>query len=385
MDNLTHSLVGLVAAKAGLERLSSRATTVCVLAANAPDMDVVSGLFGDRWSVLHYHRGLTHSIAGTFVLALILPLVFYLSDLLLARVRGRPRRVRLRGLVLASLIVSATHPLMDWTNNYGIRPLLPWSGKWFYGDLVFIVDPWLWLVFGAAAFLLTAKSRWQLVFWSSLAAVLTSVVIFVGMIRTALAHPGVIVVIWTTALVALVILYRLRLDQRVGSKVAMAAFALLFAYWGGLAFLHARALNKAGTAMISVASSGEKITRLAVMPTLANPAHWQCVAETDRAVYRFEIFLIFSTDDVANVLRIEKPDPLAARAVTQASRDPHARIFLEFARFPVAHVVGSDCVGQTLVQFADLRYTEPGRTLGSFALEVPVDCPSNAPSTTDGR
>jgi hypothetical protein len=109
------------------------------------------------------------------------------------------------------------------------------------------------------------------------------------------------------------------------------------------------------------------------------------VAETDRAVYRFEVFLIFSGDDVAQVMRIEKPDPLAARAIIQASRDPHARIFLEFARFPVARVVASDCASQTLVQFADLRYTEPGRPRGNFSLEVPVDCPSNAPGTTDGR
>ncbi len=46
-----------------------------------------------------------------------------------------------------------------------------------------------------------------------------------------------------------------------------------------------------------------------------------------------------------------------------------------FARFPVVEVVGEDCVTQTLVQFADLRYTEPGRDRGTFSLEVPVDCP----------
>ena len=50
MDNLTHSLVGLAAAKAGLERLSPGATTLCVLATNAPDADVVVGLFSDRWA-----------------------------------------------------------------------------------------------------------------------------------------------------------------------------------------------------------------------------------------------------------------------------------------------------------------------------------------------
>ena len=40
MDNLTHSLVGLTAAKAGLEKLSPGATLLCLIAANAPDGDI---------------------------------------------------------------------------------------------------------------------------------------------------------------------------------------------------------------------------------------------------------------------------------------------------------------------------------------------------------
>ena len=49
MDNLTHSLVGLTASKAGLESLSPATSVVCILVANAPDVDLVSGIFGDRW------------------------------------------------------------------------------------------------------------------------------------------------------------------------------------------------------------------------------------------------------------------------------------------------------------------------------------------------
>ena len=43
MDGLTHSLVGLTSAKAGLERLSPYTAAACILSANAPDIDVVSG------------------------------------------------------------------------------------------------------------------------------------------------------------------------------------------------------------------------------------------------------------------------------------------------------------------------------------------------------
>src|SRR5829696_3861261 len=159
MDNLTHSLVGLTAAKAGLGKLSPGATALCVLAANSPDADIVVLAFGDRWTFLQHHRGITHAIIGVVALAFILPLLFYLVDWLWSRFRKRQRTVKLKGLMLASFIVSATHPLLDWTNNYGIRFFLPWNQKWSYGDLVFIVDPYLWLILGGAVFLLTAKSR----------------------------------------------------------------------------------------------------------------------------------------------------------------------------------------------------------------------------------
>ena len=66
----------------------------------------------------------------------------------------------------------------------------------------------------------------------------------------------------------------------------------------------------------------------------------------------------------------------SGRVVASASADYRAQIFLGFARFPVARVVGEDCVTQTLVQFADLRYTEPGRGRGTFSLDVPVECPA---------
>src|SRR5215213_5898727 len=98
MDNLTHSLVGLTAAKAGLEKLSPGATALCLLAANAPDADIVVLAFGDRWDFLQYHRGITHAIVGVIALAILLPLIFYSVDRLLARFRNRPPVVKLQGL-----------------------------------------------------------------------------------------------------------------------------------------------------------------------------------------------------------------------------------------------------------------------------------------------
>src|ERR1051325_2436780 len=187
MDNLTHSLVGLPAAKAGLEKLSPGTTALCILAANAPDADIFA-LLGGRWFYLQNHRGITHSILGTIVLAVSLPLIFYFVDLLVSRIRKRPAVIRFRGLLLASLVVTATHPLLDWTNNYGVRFLLPWNARWFYGDLVFIMDPVFWLVLGGACFLVTSKTRRQRLGWIGLALLPTLLVFFGPASRGGLAN-----------------------------------------------------------------------------------------------------------------------------------------------------------------------------------------------------
>src|SRR5437764_7183074 len=177
MDNLTHSLVGLSLSKAGLERVSPYATTVCLLSANAADSDFVAVFFGDRWTLLHHHRGITHSIVGTIAIGLLVPFLVAVIERTIARIRRCAPKIRMRGLMVASLIAAATHPLMDWMNNYGVRPLLPWSGRWFYVDLVYILDPYIWLLLGAAMFLLTSKGRLRIFAWAVLASITTTLTV----------------------------------------------------------------------------------------------------------------------------------------------------------------------------------------------------------------
>jgi len=376
MENLTHSLVGITAAKAGLERLSPGATALCILAANAPDSDIVVLAFGDRWSFLQHHRGITHSIVGVIGLAFILPLIFYAVDWLWSRLRNQTPRVKLKGLLIASFIVSATHPLLDWTNNYGIRFLLPWNPRWFYGDLVFIADPYLWLILGGAAFLLTARTTSGKVIWGLVAAILTFLLIASSR-ANALTNLRFIQFLWVLTLVALIILFLKRARERWGSKIAFVSFALVLLYWGMLAFAHSRAMMQGAARAQRIASkNGETVARLAAMPTLANPLQWDCVFETDRATYRFSIGLAGQAAS-PGVVRYENAPPQLTEAVSQ---ERPARIFLGFARFPVMEVEDPSCATRTLVQMADLRYTEPGGSRGAFALEVPIDCPGERTS-----
>ncbi len=374
MDNLTHSLVGLAAAKAGLERLSPGTTALCILAANAPDTDIGVLLFGDRWTFLQHHRGITHSIVGTICLAFALPVIFYVFDRGWARFRGRAARTKLSGLLIASIVVSLTHPLLDWTNNYGIRFLLPWSPKWFYGDLVFIVDPFLWLILGGAAFLLSSETKFLKFIWATLAALLTFLVI-AGPRSGNLPNPLLIGGLCIAALSALIVLFVKNAAERWGSKIALVAFSLVITYWGALAVAHSKALARAGEeAAKMVKPNGEAISRLAAMPTLANPLRWDCVFETGQATYRFDLS-IGADSRVERVIRYAKPSPELAATMEEISEDRRAQAFLGFARFPVVRLADPGCATQTLVQLADLRYTEPGRSRGSFSLELPVDCP----------
>ena len=376
MDNLTHSLVGLAASKAGLEKLSPGATTLCILAANSPDADIVALIFGGRWAFLHQHRGISHSIVGAVTLALALPLIFYLGDWIAARVRKRLPNANLKGLLLASIVVTATHPLLDWTNNYGVRFLLPWNARWFYGDFVFIVDPFLWIVLGGAAFLLTSKTKKQIMVWV-LIALVPSYLVLVGPAGPArFANETMLRLLWIAALIVLVTLYRRKIGGRRGAKIAIAALATVTIYCTGLAVVHSVALRQAKTQALDIANkNAEQVMRVAAMPTLANPTEWLCVMETDRATYRFNLFPFRTQPGSTNIVRYEKPEGLDAQAVSQAARDGRSRVFLDFARFPVFSVLGEDCATQTLVQLADLRYTEPGKGRGAFSLDVPVDCP----------
>ena len=302
---------------------------LCVLAANSPDADVGVVLFGDRWDLLQHHRGITHSLVGTAFLALLTPLIFYGVDRLWARLRHHAPKTNFRGLLITSVIVTATHPLLDWTNNYGIRLLLPWNPHWFYGDLVFIVDPFLWLILIAG-----------------------------------------LLVIWRT-------------PHEWRAKIAFASFAVVVVYWGALGFAHSRALaHGSEEAQRIVAPSGESISRLAAMPTLANPLRWDCVFETNKATYRFPVALNGQTP-AGRILRYAKPSGTLAMALQEVSAQKPAQVFLGFARFPVAQLANADCTTQTLLQLADLRYTEPGRSRGTFAVDLPVDCPDQA--VTEGR
>ena len=183
MDNVTHTLAGLLLAESAVrlrarrtgEEPSARSRAVAAvssaIAANLPDADLFyTGVGGDRLLYMLHHRGHTHTV----VLAIHGAALLWGAAWLVWRWRARAAPARedsrwLLGLLLASAL---SHIVLDWTNSYGVHPFWPFDVRWIYGDAVFIVEPWLWVV--AVPALVAASTR-------RLARVLLSLVLLAGL------------------------------------------------------------------------------------------------------------------------------------------------------------------------------------------------------------
>jgi inner membrane protein len=164
MDNLCHTLVGAAMGEAGLKRQSRYGNAALMLSANAPDIDVLV-FFTDTASV-SFRRGWTHGIAAQLVLPVVVTATLWTLD------RVRPARgdappLRAGWLLLLSFAGVYSHVFLDYLNNYGVRLLTPFDWRWFYGDAVFIIDPWLWVALGLGVWLsrrrlATRPARWAL-------------------------------------------------------------------------------------------------------------------------------------------------------------------------------------------------------------------------------
>ena len=208
MDNVTHTLAAVALAKTGVGRASRLAIPAIIVAANVPDLDYVVRFFGGMPAYFVYHRGITHSLPGVVMQVPLLATLFWVIEKLLYR-RARTggdeppatSRTSWWGLVLAVALGLATQPLFDWFNTYGVRPWLPFDDTWHYGDLAFIVDPWLWLLFGGAACLAGARSRGGSVVYA-LIAVLGAVFMLSVSSSGLQTPPAALQVGWLLAVVA---------------------------------------------------------------------------------------------------------------------------------------------------------------------------------------
>jgi inner membrane protein len=274
-----------------------------LLAANAPDMDVVSAA-GGSLGYLHYHRHLTHSLA-------VLPL---LAILMVAAVRVVSRKpVKWVGASIAAIVGIASHLLLDWTNIYGIRMLLPFSGEWLRLDITSVIDLWIWAV-----------------------------------CLLGIAGPF--------------------LSRLVGSEIAsgnvaarhhgrgFAIFALLFvlSYNMGRGALHTRAVS----ALSSRLYDGALPESVFASPDALNPFHWRGVVGTSSGFVIQDLNLIAPDPLAARPAVFHKPDP--DPAIDAARRSAPVREFLGFAQIPLWRVSPwPETENGRLVEVFDMRFGSP--------------------------
>jgi len=146
--------------QAGLKRQTGLAMPALIIGANLPDIDATCTVYGIE--SLAMRRGITHGPIAMAVLPLLLAGALWWFDRWQARRGTRPDArlpVRFGWLLALSFIGCLSHPAADWLNIYGIRLIEPFSSKWFYGDVLFIIDPWLWAILGSGLWLSLRRER----------------------------------------------------------------------------------------------------------------------------------------------------------------------------------------------------------------------------------
>jgi inner membrane protein len=298
LDNLTHSLVGLFLARAGFKHTTPRGTAIMVLAANAPDFDAISW-FGGPAIYIHLHRNITHSLIA-------LPFMALLS-VAIVRWAGR-KAVRWLPAFLIALIAVASHLILDLTNVYGVRLLLPFSGRWFHWDLTPIID---------------------LVIWA---------VLLLGVAAPAFGR-----------LVGSEIGEKKRAS---GAGWAVVALLLLTAYDYGRSVFHDRAV----ALMDSRVYNGLSPRRTAAFPE-ANPLVWDGLAELSNAYVRVPIDLRTNFHPESGETFYKAERSLAIQLALET--DPFQK-FLEFVQYAIwVSEPSPELEHATRVRLIDLRFGTP--------------------------
>jgi inner membrane protein len=300
LDNATHALVGLMLSRAGLNRFAPRASLLMILAADAPDMDGVAWLFGSE-SQLQHHRGYTHAW-------LFLPLVAVLPVLVTWFFRNKDQPFIWWKAYVASTIGVASHILLDLTNAYGTRTMLPFSTQWYAWSTTFIVDPWIW-----------------------------------GVLALAIGAPFI------SSLVSG------EIGARKSSGQGWAIFALLFivVYNAGRSLAHDRAIEILNTRIYN----GETPRRVGAFPEFANPMRWNAVVELPNSYWVSSVNLLEEFDPGAGRTFFKSP---LTPEIEAARKSKPFQVFMDFSEWQLWRAIPMPSPeGAVRVQLLDLRFGDP--------------------------
>lgn len=313
MDNVCHTLVGAALAESGLKHRSRLGYATLLIAANLPDIDVLS-LLGGSGVALGFRRGLTHGLPALVVLPIALAGLVVLWDHWSRFRTKRPDPVRPAQLLLLSYAGVITHPALDYLNVYGMRWLMPLVDRWEYGDVLFIVDPWIWALLAAGIYLSKQRAK---------------------------------------------------VDRNGAGRPASAALGVVVAYIALMAVAGGAARSIVASELPRHGLNAQ--SRFMVAPVPLNPFRRVVVVE-DRTGYRLGTFhwLPNPTVEFEDVHIARGDNSAAARLAAATDR---GRIFLQWARFPF--FVESPAAGGSVVYIVDARYTlDEHAGFGAVAISV---------------
>jgi inner membrane protein len=329
LEPITHFLTGACLARSGFNRKTALATATMTLAAEAPDIDVV-GRFKDPIFGFAHHRGFTHSFVGLVLVQTVVVGLVYLIWRLRGRKLNDPNLPPRWGLLFGfAYIAGLSHILLDYTNNYGVRPFWPFWERWFSWDIVFIVEPLI-------------------------------LILLIG---------GLVV----PALFSLI-------DDEIGArrkgpKGAFAATVALLGVlvcWGVRDYEHRRAVG----ALESRIYNGADPIRASAYPYWLNPFRWYGVVETRDF---FATALVNSSApevDAEGQMRI-LPKPEETPITLAAKQTYLGRVYLDWAQYPVTETEQTDSSqAPYIVRFRDLRYDYPDQ-IGRGILGASVELDQN--------
>ncbi len=310
MEPVTHILTGAVLARAGFNRRAAYATVAMAIAAELPDLDTVTSFWGPVTGFEH-HRGITHTFVGVPFEAALLTLLFFGVH----RLRRRPltkAAPHWGWLFAGTLVALLSHLLLDWTNNYGIRPFFPFNPRWYAGSFVFIFEPALFLILLAA---LVMPSLFRLIN--------SEVGAGAGGARTRfIGRPSAV-----AALIAIAGLYLVRFHER-------------------------------QSAIELVRQEMPEASRVFANPHPLNPWLWSTVAETPEAYQLATVHTNSSTVDEpvpSDTLRKPEATPLLAAA----KQTKLGRVYLDWSSWPVETAAADNADPNhplSAITFSDARF-----------------------------
>jgi inner membrane protein len=277
-------------------------------------VDVLAYFWGPE-ADLAFRRGWTHGILALVLWPFLLTGAMVLLDRGLRSLRraSLPSGLAPRQVLLLASVAVLSHPILDTFNTYGMRWLMPFSGRWYYGDTLFIVDPWLWLTLGLG----------------------------------------------------------LGLSARRGPRPVQIALGISLAYVGLMAASGMAARRVARLELAKV--SDEPVSRMMVSPFPVTPFVRSVVVD-QQEVYRTGRFHWLDRPQLsAASIRIVPKGPVDHPAVQAALATAVGRRYLGWARFPVFQVEPGGSAGEYEVHIVDLRYADPaGAPIGSISIPVTI-------------